>query len=79
MKNYQWRLKIKNPTNLEIMNEEIFNNIKDIHNKYTHLPLSTWRNIGMGRSKVYSTIYDLNKIKRIEDFENVENNKIEII
>lgn len=61
MKNTQWTLIIKNPLTTEIITTETFRTLKDIHNKYTNIPLTTLRNIGMGRSKIYNKFIDLTK------------------
>lgn len=61
MKNTEWELIVKNPITSEMISTETFRTLKDIAEKYTNISLTTLRNIGMGRSKVYNKFIELNK------------------
>ena len=54
MKNTYWEISIKNPVNDDIIEKNNFDSIKECSEKYNKIPLSTWRNIAMGRSKIYN-------------------------
>lgn len=62
MKNIKWNIKIKNPLNDEILEEKIFNKVDDITGTYPFLSKEKWRNICLGRSKVYSVMVEVSKI-----------------
>ena len=61
MKNIKWSVSILNPSTNDILETNEFNNIEEISSRYDYLPLSTWRNICLGRSKVYSKFICVNK------------------
>lgn len=63
MKSINWSVSILNPTNNDILENKEFKNIEEIAKKYDYLPLSTWRNICLGRSKVYNKFICVNKNK----------------
>jgi len=63
MKKINWKVKIHNPINYdEILEEAEFKSIEEISNKYNKIPLNTWRNICIGRSKVYKHFIDVEKV-----------------
>tara|TARA_B110000046_G_C13009468_1_gene406029 strand:+ start:2593 stop:2883 length:291 start_codon:yes stop_codon:yes gene_type:complete len=62
MKNINWNVKIYNPLSREILSQQQFKSIEDIKVKYPDIPLSTWRNISIGRSKVYNKFIEVEKI-----------------
>ena len=49
-----WRVVVLNPTNNSVIQTSTHFTINDIHKTYNNISLSTWRNICMGRSKIYS-------------------------
>lgn len=63
MKSINWKIKILNPVSEDIIEETNFKNINDIAEKYSKIPLSTWRNIALGRSKIYSKFIVCEKIR----------------
>lgn len=70
--NYQtshfWKVSIYNPVSNELIEENLFNTINEISNKYQNINLNTWRNICMGRSKIYKKFINIEKIpKPIEE------------
>lgn len=62
MKNIQWKVEIHNPITKQKLEEEIFSNIHQIAEQYDFLSLQKWRNICLGRSKVYNTFLNVEKI-----------------
>ena len=61
MKSICWRVKFYNPINQELIKEERHTHIQSLADKYPHIPLPTWRNMGMGRSKIYEPFIKLKK------------------
>lgn len=61
MKTTEWELIVKNPISNEVLSTEKYRTLKDIAEKYSNISLTTLRNIGMGRSKVYKKFIELNK------------------
>lgn len=61
MKSICWNVKFFNPTNQELLKEERHTHIQSLADKYPHIPLPTWRNMGMGRSKIYEPFIKLKK------------------
>lgn len=62
MKSIKWNVKIKNPLTAEILDSKDFNKVDDITDVYPFLTKEKWRNICLGRSKVYSVVVEVNKI-----------------
>jgi hypothetical protein len=66
-----WNVSVLNP----ITNEEILksshNTIDEIADKYTQINLNTWRNICMGRSKVYNKFIKVSKEEK-KEYDNEE-------
>ena len=56
-----WKVSFLNSLNGETLNEKTFRTIEEIHKEYQHIPLSTWRNISIGRSKIYDKFLKLEK------------------
>lgn len=75
--NYQtshfWKIGILNPVSNQIIEENLFNTISEIHNKYNNINLNTWRNICMGRSKIYKKFINVEKIPKIQN--NIDNSE----
>lgn len=70
MKQINWSVKILNPVNKNhILETNTFRTIEEIFNKYPNLPLSTWRNICIGRSKIYKNFINVDKMKENGEFE----------
>ena len=67
MKSIYWSLKVLNPINNEVLLNEEHPNIDEIAEKYSYLPHSTWKNIGMGRCKIYNRFINLEKCYKSED------------
>ena len=68
MKNIKWNVKIINPMNEDELLHKLYDSIEHIHTEHTYLPLSTWKNIALGRSKVYKNFINIEK----EDYSNIE-------
>tara|TARA_E500000305_G_scaffold67369_1_gene53588 strand:+ start:78 stop:326 length:249 start_codon:yes stop_codon:yes gene_type:complete len=62
MKRINWKITILNPVNEEILECNTFENITEISKKYKKIPLSTWRNIALGRSKIYKKFVICEKV-----------------
>lgn len=62
MKNTNWRVQVLHPINKNVLEEKTFRNVEDISAHYQNLPLSTWRNISIGRSKVYNNFINMEKV-----------------
>lgn len=75
MKAINWKIQILNPVSEDIIEENIFKNINEISTKYPKIPLSTWRNIALGRSKIYSKFIVCEKVNGKCDEEKVEEPK----
>ena len=60
-----WKIAILNPVSNEIIEENLFNTINEINEKYKDINLNTWRNICMGRSKIYKKFIIVSKIPKI--------------
>ena len=70
MKQINWSVKILNPVNKNhILETQKFKTIEEIFKKYPNLPLSTWRNICIGRSKIYKNFINVDKLKETGEFE----------
>ena len=74
MKKIAWKLQFLNPIDQTIIKSSNFNSLKDIGNQYTFIPFNTWRNIAIGRSKVYNRFIKLEKALVEEKQFNGENN-----
>ena len=61
MKNIKWNVKLSNPMNGEQLEHKLYDSIEHIHKEHSYLPLPTWRNIAMGRSKVYNPFISVEK------------------
>ena len=53
MKKTYWLISIKNPVNDDIIEQKEFDTIADVAKNYGKIPEKTWRNISVGRSKIY--------------------------
>jgi len=62
MKFINWRVRFINPITKDILEEKIFPSIEEIHNNYSFIKLTTWRNMSIGRSRVYSPFLRVDKI-----------------
>lgn len=61
MKNICWKVCFYNLVNDDTIEEVCFDNIEDISKAYPKIPLHTWRNICLGRSKVYDRFLSVHK------------------
>tara|TARA_B110000285_G_C14732658_1_gene427153 strand:+ start:289 stop:537 length:249 start_codon:yes stop_codon:yes gene_type:complete len=75
MKNTYWEIVIKNPANDNIIERKQFECIADIHKQYSKIPEATWRNIAVGRSKVYKNFIEVEKKTRKTSEEDKEEEK----
>jgi hypothetical protein len=66
MKNTFWEITIKNPANDNIIERKQFDCIADIAKQYQKISETTWRNIALGRSKVYKNFIEMEKKSRKE-------------
>ncbi len=63
-----WNVSVLNPITAEEIMKSTHNTIDDIADKYKQINLNTWRNICMGRSKVYNKFIKVSKEERkLED------------
>jgi hypothetical protein len=62
MKNINWNVKIYNPLSRKILSQQQFKSIEDIKSAYPDISLSTWRNISIGRSKIYNKFIEVEKV-----------------
>lgn len=69
-----WKISILNPVSNEVIEENLFNTINEVFNKYSNIKLNTWRNICMGRSKVYKNFIKVEKVNKNELIQEQENN-----
>ena len=68
MKSIIWKLSILNPATNEVISNEQFNSLREISEKYKNIPFNTWRNISIGRSKIYEKFLFLQKdINSLQD------------
>ena len=63
MKTINWKITILHPVSEDIIEENLFNNINEIGEHYKRIPISTWRNIALGRSKIYSKFILCEKVR----------------
>tara|TARA_R110000822_G_scaffold266896_1_gene390601 strand:- start:395 stop:640 length:246 start_codon:yes stop_codon:yes gene_type:complete len=76
MKNTFWEITIKNPANDNVIERREFECISDIHKQYKKIPETTWRNIALGRSKVYKNFIGMEKKYRNKEDDKTEDSKI---
>ena len=62
MKITNWKVDFLHPINKDVLHSTTFRNIEEIADTYKDIPLSTWRNISIGRSKIYKKFIHLEKI-----------------
>lgn len=74
MKITNWKVSVLHPINQNVLEENTFRNIEDCANHYSNLPLSTWRNISIGRSKIYEKFIKLEKVKLENKMKQNKNN-----
>ena len=70
-----WKVEVLNPVDNTIIQTSNHPTINDIFNNYNTINLATWRNIAMGRSKIYNKfikVYKVPKTELTEKFENEE-------
>lgn len=70
-----WRVVVLNPTNNSVIQTSTHFTINDIHKTYNNISLSTWRNICMGRSKIYSKFIKVTKVLKKDMETNGDNGK----
>ena len=61
MKCIYWKIDFFHPANNVIIETKQFKNITDIATYYKNIPLSTWKNISMGRCKIYKKFIKITK------------------
>ena len=74
MKNTNWNVKVLHPVNKNVLEEKTFRNVEDVANHYQTLPLSTWRNISIGRSKIYNNFIRMEKLN-VKDNQSLTSNE----
>ena len=67
-----WKVEVLNPVNNTVIQSSNHRTINEIANKYNSINLATWRNICMGRSKVYNKFIKVSKIPREGNEEGLE-------
>ena len=61
---HNWIVSVLNPISGKEIENSIHSTIDDIAKHYKQINLNTWRNICMGRSKIYSKFIKVNKEER---------------
>lgn len=61
VKSINWQVEVVNPMTNQVVNSATYNSIEHIQKEHSYLPISTWRNVCMGRSKVYSPFLRVSK------------------
>ena len=56
-----WNVEVLNPVSNDVLSSKDFNTINDIAEEYSNINLNTWRNICMGRSKIYNNFIKVEK------------------
>ena len=56
-----WNLEVINPVSNEVILSTTHNTIDEIYESYPKIPLNTWRNICVGRSKIYNNFISIRK------------------
>ena len=76
IKSIKWEVKILNPIDntLDIYNRK-YCSIRDIADDHSFLPYDTWRNIAVGRSKVYDAFIKLLKVDEELFYSNILKNE----
>lgn len=62
MKITNWKVDFLHPINKDVIYSKTFKNIEEIADTHKDIPLSTWRNISIGRSKIYNKFINLEKV-----------------
>lgn len=57
-----WQLTVFSPIDGEEMLVQTFKSINEIHKKFPKINYDTWRNLAVGRSKVYAPFFDIKKM-----------------
>ena len=57
-----WQLKVFNPVDGEVMLTQDFRSLNDVAKKFPKIKYDAWRNLTIGRSKVYKPFFDIKKI-----------------
>ena len=70
-----WEVEVLNPINNNVISKSVHSTINDIAENYKNINLNTWRNICMGRSKVYNNFIKVNKVNKVKE----EPEKIEVV
>tara|TARA_Y100000004_G_C8602907_1_gene281332 strand:- start:85 stop:357 length:273 start_codon:yes stop_codon:yes gene_type:complete len=73
-----WEVEVLNPVNNNVISKSVHSTINDIANTYKNINLNTWRNICMGRSKVYNNFIKVNKVQKKVEEPKVEINKKDV-
>lgn len=64
VKNINWNLRMFNPTDKTVIHSTTYNNIEEIHKEHPYITLPTWRNIAIGRSKIYKNFIEIEKTNK---------------
>tara|TARA_R110002126_G_scaffold31387_2_gene101113 strand:- start:663 stop:839 length:177 start_codon:yes stop_codon:yes gene_type:complete len=57
-----WQLTVFNPIDGEKMMNKNFKSLNDIHKEFPKIKYDAWRNLAIGRSKIYKPFFDVKKI-----------------
>lgn len=63
MKSTYWSIEVLHPATNTTIETKQFDNILDISKHYKNIPLSTWRNMAIGRCKIYKKFIKICKKK----------------
>ena len=69
---HKWIVEFINPITEYTLNKTYHSTIDDIAEQYKQINLNTWRNICMGRSKVYDKFIKVSKQKKEEKKKDLE-------
>lgn len=75
MKKTIWKLEVLHPLNQNVIQTTRHKTLKEISSSNPSIPFNTWRNIAIGRSKVYEKFIKLEKL--IVDTSNAEEKRDE--
>lgn len=64
MKKNYWSVEFLHPATNTVIETKTFDGLKEIAEHYKNIPLTTWRNIAIGRCKVYKKFIKICKKQR---------------
>ena len=75
---HSWVVSVLNPITADEIMKSSHSTIDEIAKHYPQINLNTWRNICMGRSKVYNNFIKVNKVQKKVEEPKVEINKKDV-